>query len=87
MSERHFRSTESIEDQLSKCSSENAWRKEELHKLKLLLELRNKELAAAKTKADHFDILMKAVKDNSVVRGAWDKFMMTLRLVGYDGPE
>lgn len=63
----------------------NANFKASIYTLKLQLEVRNKELAEAKTKADHFDILMTAVKENEVVRGAWDRFMMTLRLAGYDG--
>lgn len=85
MSERHIRSTEPIEEQLSKCLSENTRHRDEVHRLKLLLDLRDKELVVAQTKADHFDILMKAVRENEVVRGAWDKFMVALRLAGYDG--
>lgn len=87
MSERYVRTTEPIEEQLAKCLGENTQRNDELYRLKLLLEIRDKELVAAKTKADHFDILMKAVKENEVVRGAWDKFMMALRLAGYDGTQ
>jgi hypothetical protein len=29
--------------------------------------------------------MMKAVKENQVVKEAWNKFMMALRLAGYDG--
>lgn len=28
--------------------------------------------------------MMKATHENTVVKGAWDKFMATLRLAGYD---
>lgn len=87
MSERHIRATEPIEEQLSKCLSENSLLKGEVHRLKSLLELRNKELGFAKTKADHFDILMRVVRENEVVRGAWDKFMVALRIAGYDGTQ
>lgn len=31
-----------------------------------------------------FEVMMKAVHENPVVKGAWDKFMMTLRMTGYD---
>lgn len=81
----HIRATETIEAQLAKVTSENAWHKGQLHEAKLRLEVRDKELAEVKTKAAHFDILMEAVRENEVVRGAWDRFMMTLRLAGYDG--
>ena len=85
MSDKHFRATESLESQLAKVTQENAWNKGQLHETKMRLEVRDKELAEAKLKADHFDILMGAVRDNEVVRGAWDRFMMALRLAGYDG--
>ena len=85
MSERYIRTSEPIEGQLRKCMDENAHFKATIHNLKLQLEVRTKELAEAKRKADHFDILITAVKENEVVRGAWDKFMMALRLAGYDG--
>ena len=81
----HIRATETIEAQLAKVTSENAWHKGQLHETKLRLEVRDKELAEVQTKAAHFDILMNAVRENEVVRGAWDRFMMTLRLAGYDG--
>lgn len=85
MSDKYFRATESLEAQLAKAVQENAWNKGQLHQTKMRLEARDRELAEAKTKADHFDILMTAVKENEVVRGAWDRFMMALRLAGYDG--
>lgn len=85
MSERYIRTSESVEDQLAKANQEIS-RLREMHKTsQMRLQIRDKELAEAKRKADHFDILMTAVKENEVVRGAWDKFMMTLRLAGYDG--
>ena len=85
MSDRYIRTSETLEAQLAKVTSENAWHKGQLHETKMRLEVRDKELAEAKRKADHFDILMAAVKENEVVKGAWDKFMMALRLAGYDG--
>lgn len=84
MTDKYIRTSESIETQLRKAMDENAHFKASVHNLKLQLEVRTKELAEAKHKADHFDILMAAVKENEVVRGAWDKFMMTLRMTGYD---
>lgn len=85
MSDKHIRATEPIEEQLSKAVNENTWLKGQNHQLKLTLDVRTKELAEAKAKADHFDILMGAVKDNELVKASWDKFMMALRLAGYDG--
>ena len=84
MTDKYIRTSESIETQLAKVTQENAWNKGQLHETKMRLEVRDKELAEAKRKADHFDILMAAVKENEVVRGAWDKFMMALRMTGYD---
>lgn len=42
------------------------------------------KLANCEVKAEHFDVLLKAIEENEVVRGSWEKFMMTLRLAGYD---
>lgn len=84
MTDKYVRTSESIETQLAKVTQENAWNKGQLHEIKMRLEVRDKELAEAQRKADHFDILMAAVKENEVVRGAWDKFMMALRMTGYD---
>jgi arsenate reductase-like glutaredoxin family protein len=50
------------------------------HDYRLKIEILQKK----EVKAEHFDILMKAVKENEVVRGAWGNFMMSLRLTGYD---
>ena len=80
----YIRATETIETQLRKAMDENAHHRAAIHNLKLQLEVRTKELAEAQKKADHFDILMATVKENTVVKGAWDKFMMTLRMTGYD---
>jgi len=51
----------------------------------LKIEVLEKRVKVAETKAAHFDILLAAVKENEVVRGAWERFMMTLRLAGFDG--
>lgn len=32
-----------------------------------------------------FEQMMKATHENEVVKGSWDRFMMTLRMAGYDG--
>lgn len=37
--------------------------------------------------AYHFDMMMKAVRSNEIVEGAWKKFVMTLRLCGFDKEE
>lgn len=49
------------------------------------IESMEKRILATETKAANFDIMMKAVKENQVVKEAWNKFMMALRLAGYDG--
>lgn len=51
---------------------------------RLKIEVLNKRVQAAEDKATHFDILLSAVRENEVVRGTWEKFIMTLRLAGYD---
>ena len=80
----YIRSTEPIETQLKKAQDLIAQLNENCRDYRLKLEVRTRELAEAKKKADHFDILMATVKENAVVKGAWDKFMMTLRMTGYD---
>jgi septal ring factor EnvC (AmiA/AmiB activator) len=40
----------------------------------------NKKLADCEVKAEHFNIIIKAINENDVVRGTWDKFMMAFRL-------
>ena len=87
MSDRYIRTSKPIEEQLASALKECEEYKSKLYTLKLQLDLRDKELAEARNKAQHFDILMSAVKDNEVVRGTWDKFMMALRLAGYDGTQ
>lgn len=48
------------------------------------LKARVDELEGYATKARAFDAMMRAVRENEVVKGSWDKFMGTLRLCGYD---
>lgn len=55
------------------------------YQLKTQLADLNRRLAKAEPKANHFDVLLSAVKDNKLVKAQWDKFMMTLRMTGYDG--
>lgn len=43
-----------------------------------------RRLNKSEPKAKHFDILLTAVKDNKLVKAQWDKFMMTLKMTGYD---
>jgi hypothetical protein len=76
---------ESLEDEIERSRKLISTLNDNCRDYRLRLDLREKELDRAKTKADHFDILMAAVKENEVVRGAWERFMMTLRLAGYDG--
>lgn len=45
------------------------------------------ELHKRLTQAYHFDLMLKAVHSNETVEGAWKKFMMTLRLCGFDKEE
>jgi len=47
----------------------------------------NRRLSSCEPKAQHFDELLKAVKGNELVRAAWDKMMMTLRITGHDKRE
>ena len=61
--------------------------KTNLHNTKLRLDLTLTKLHEKETKADHLDILMNVVKENDLVRNAWDKFTMTLRMTGYDKSE
>jgi hypothetical protein len=35
-------------------------------------------------KARDFNVLLTAIKENQLVKGAWDRFTMTLRMTGYD---
>jgi len=50
------------------------------------IETLTRRLAECEQKAAHMDILLRAIKENQVVKGAWDNFTMTLRLTGYDKP-
>lgn len=51
------------------------------------LKAKNDELEAQVVTGRMFELMMKAVHENAVVKGAWDKFMMTLRMTGYDGSQ
>ncbi len=72
---------------LEKSQTRVAGLEETVRQLKMRIELLNKRIEAAEPKAQHFDILIKAIKENSIVSGAWDKFMMALRIAGYDKSE
>lgn len=85
MSDRHFRTQPSIEDQLKNLTVRYEDTKASLEQTKMILQARTRELEEARIKAEHFDILMNAVRENEVVKGAWNKFTMALRLAGYDG--
>lgn len=85
MSDHYIRTQPSIEDQLKSLSVRYELTKASLEQTKMILQARTRELEEAKIKADHFDILMAAVRENEVVKGAWNKFTMALRLAGYDG--
>lgn len=45
------------------------------------------ELHKRLQQAYHFDMMMQAVHSNETVQGAWKKFMVTLRLCGFDKKE
>lgn len=45
------------------------------------------KLEAEAAKGRDFEALLKAVKSNLLVKKEWDRFMMTLRMVGMDGSE
>lgn len=51
---------------------------------RLKISAMEKRISVAEEKVAHFDILLSAIRENEVVKGAWNKFMMTLRMTGYD---
>ena len=51
--------------------------------LPALMDQINKRLQ----QAYHFDMMMRAVHNNETVKGSWKKFVMTLRLCGFDKEE
>ena len=53
----------------------------ELHKTQMRVNL----LEPKARKGDDFDVLLKATKDNAIVKGCWDRFVMSLRITGDDG--
>lgn len=70
---------------LKKSQDNVAQLNENCRMYRLKITALEKRVAAAETKADHFDILISAVKENELVKAAWERFMMTLRMTGYDG--
>jgi len=82
MSQKHI---DELEERLGKSQELVAQLNENTRSYRLKIEVLEKRVKVAETKAAHFDILLAAVKENEVVRGAWERFMMTLRLAGFDG--
>jgi chaperonin cofactor prefoldin len=52
----------------------------ENRKLKENIQDLTEKAAKWRRTAEHFDMMMKAVKENLIVKGTWDRFMMSLRL-------
>lgn len=77
--------SESVEVQLKRAQELISQLNENCRNYRLKIDLLEKKVAKAETKAQHFDIMLSAVKENAVVKGAWDKFMVALRMTGYDG--
>lgn len=77
----HIRATETMETQLRNSLNLVANLKAQVARL----EEENEHLSQQSIKAQHFDMMLDAVKENEVVRSAWDRFMVTLRMAGYDG--
>lgn len=71
-------------DKLCKSQELVAQLNENTRNYRMKIEVLEKRVRAAEAKASHFDILLGAVRENEVVRGTWEKFMMTMRLAGYD---
>jgi len=85
MTDKPWRTSESIESQLAKAQELIVQLNENCRVYRLKIDVLEKRVDKAETKADHFDIILGAVKENEVVKSAWDKFVMTLRMTGYDG--
>jgi hypothetical protein len=62
---------------VSKLNENSRGYRDEIHRLK-------SKLVAVEQKAEHFDILLTAVNEHEMVKAAWDRFMVTLRMCGYD---
>lgn len=75
----------SPEAKLQKCQDLVRQLNDNCRDYRLKIQALEGRLGKAEEKAEHFDILLGAVKENPVVKGAWDKFMMALRMTGYDG--
>ena len=43
------------------------------------------EIKSRYTKGQHMEIFEAVIKENPMVAAAWDRFMVSLRLCGYDG--
>lgn len=80
----HIRTIEQALDLLDKSQTRVANLEEHVRQNKMRIELLTKRVEKSEPKAEHFDILLGAIKDNALVKAAWDKFMMTLRMTGYD---
>lgn len=48
------------------------------------LQKDNDKLSKQAVTGAAFEQMMKAVHENALVKASWDKFMMTLRMSGYD---
>lgn len=49
-----------------------------------ILRRKNEDLEIRARKGDHFTMLMRAVHENQLVKKEWERFMMSLRMTGYD---
>jgi chromosome segregation ATPase len=80
----YVRTTEPIEIQLEKAQVLISQLNDNCREYREKITQLEDRLDACETKAQHFDIMIKAVQENAVVKGAWDKFMLSLRMTGYD---
>lgn len=55
-----------------------------LEERRRLLEKQVSDLQQDAIAGRHFKQLMRAVHENSLVKKEWERFMMTLRMTGYD---
>ena len=74
-------SNEKLIEALEKSQIRVAQLQDDLHKARLRVNL----LEPKARKGDDFDVLLKATKDNAIVKGCWDRFVMSLRITGDDG--
>lgn len=57
---------------------------EQSRSYKTKIEILEKKSIEFETKARHLDALIKPIQENEMVRSSWDRFLMSLRLAGYD---